>query len=141
MKTLYDILEVSPAASTEVLAASHRALARRFHPDNKPTANPQRFREVQQAWERLKDPDSRAEYDRYLDDECRKAVKEPDHAPAPALPIDQIIARTAADAVRSSFGHIPGVKEFVNAYEKPAAEAIRQGLGMARETARRRRAG
>src|SRR5262245_23965950 len=38
-------------------------LALRYHPDNKDTGNDQRFREIQEAYSVLSDPESRARYD------------------------------------------------------------------------------
>ena len=40
MATLYDILQVSPNASKEVIEMAYKALAKKYHPD----LNPEEFR-------------------------------------------------------------------------------------------------
>ena len=39
MKDYYRILEVSPSASFEVIKASYRALAKKYHPDTQTSSN------------------------------------------------------------------------------------------------------
>jgi curved DNA-binding protein CbpA len=63
MKDFYAILQVSPNASTEVIRASYRVLAKRYHPDNKETGNPTMFRAVKEAEAILCDEQKRKEYD------------------------------------------------------------------------------
>jgi len=59
---LYEILEVSPRARAEVIAAAYRALARKFHPD---AGGDERIMiDLNRAWETLGDPGRRAAYDR-----------------------------------------------------------------------------
>ena len=63
--TLYDILEVSPSASKDVIEASWKALQRRFHPDgSQPHA--ERSKLINQAHDVLSDPKKRREYDAWL---------------------------------------------------------------------------
>lgn len=69
--TLYDLLEVSPNASPEVIKAAYRQLAMKYHPDKQPDAQARRRAEEQMkainaAYEILSDPVQRAEYDRRL---------------------------------------------------------------------------
>ena len=66
---LYEILEVSPKASAEVIRAAYKSLMQRVHPDKSPTdtAMAERAAQIVQAYERLSDPARRAEYDRELD--------------------------------------------------------------------------
>lgn len=61
----YDVLEVHPAASPEVIRAAFRALQRRYHPDLG-GADPERARAINEAHDVLSDPDRRAAYDRDL---------------------------------------------------------------------------
>jgi DnaJ-class molecular chaperone len=133
MRTFYDTLEVSRTAGGAVIAAAHKTLARRFHPDNRQTANPEKFRRVQEAFEVLSDPARRAEYDKWIDAQAAagkkaRAAHKEERAPAPGLPIDQLLVNAGVAAIENHFGHIPGVKEFVKGMEKPARQMIRERL-------------
>ena len=59
----YDELQVSPSAEPDTVHRVYRLLAQRFHPDNKETGNPERFREIAEAYAVLGDPEKRARYD------------------------------------------------------------------------------
>jgi curved DNA-binding protein CbpA len=59
----YDVLQVSPSAEPETIHRVYRLLAQRFHPDNKETGNEDRFREMQEAYDVLSNPEKRARYD------------------------------------------------------------------------------
>ena len=63
----YDVLGVTRSASEAEVKRSYRALAMRFHPDRNPgDANAEvRFREVNEAYEVLKDPQKKAAYDQF----------------------------------------------------------------------------
>jgi hypothetical protein len=66
--TLYDILEVSPNASAEVIHSTYRALAQRFHPDKNvgdPAAT-DLMAEINRAYAILSDPLKRNNYDASL---------------------------------------------------------------------------
>jgi molecular chaperone DnaJ len=59
----YNILGVSPTASTEDIKKAYRALAMRHHPDRNPSASAEvRFNAIKKAYELLSDPQKRAEY-------------------------------------------------------------------------------
>lgn len=61
----YEILEVSPNASPEVLKAAYKSLMQRYHPDRNP-GNAEAAKHsvlVVQAYELLSDPSKRASYD------------------------------------------------------------------------------
>ncbi|MCC7364829.1 MAG: J domain-containing protein [Dehalococcoidia bacterium] len=64
MDDLYEILEVSPRASEEVIAAAYRRLSRKYHPDvaADPSAS-ERQKALNLAFEILGDPARRREYD------------------------------------------------------------------------------
>jgi curved DNA-binding protein CbpA len=68
MRTLYHILGVPQGANEQQVKVAFRMLARRFHPDvnSGDEAAEQRFKEVNQAYETLGDPATRAAYDRAL---------------------------------------------------------------------------
>ncbi len=59
----YEALQVSPNAEQETIQRIFRLLAQRFHPDNKDSGDESRFREIQEAYSVLTDPERRARYD------------------------------------------------------------------------------
>jgi molecular chaperone DnaJ len=62
----YEILGVSPKASTEEVKRAFRKMAMQYHPDrNKSPDAEERFKAVSEAYEVLSDPEKRAVYDRF----------------------------------------------------------------------------
>jgi curved DNA-binding protein CbpA len=64
-KNLYDILEVSPTASQEMIRAAWTMLMKRHHPDMGGPNN-ERAYEINEAYQVLSDPAKRAAYDQQL---------------------------------------------------------------------------
>jgi curved DNA-binding protein CbpA len=62
LPSLYDVLGVAPDASPDELHSAYRARARELHPDVVGDSG-EAMRELNTAWEILRDPDARAEYD------------------------------------------------------------------------------
>src|ERR1700692_3336174 len=63
----YEVLGVARTASDAELKATFRKLAMKFHPDRNPGDNDSehRFKEINEAYDVLKDADKRAAYDRF----------------------------------------------------------------------------
>ena len=60
----YKILGVARTATADEIKKAYRRLARKFHPDvSKESKAEEKFKEVQEAYEVLKDPEKRAAYD------------------------------------------------------------------------------
>src|ERR1700760_3236680 len=63
-KDYYQILGVGRGADADELKRAYRKLARKYHPDVSKEKNAEeRFKEVQEAYEVLRDPEKRAAYD------------------------------------------------------------------------------
>lgn len=62
--TLYDILEVSPGASPEIIRSAYRTLARQYHPDKNPGhGSVELMADINRAYATLSDPLKRKGYD------------------------------------------------------------------------------
>jgi curved DNA-binding protein len=63
-KDYYAVLGLSRGASDEDIKRAYRKLARKYHPDvSKEAGAEEKFKEVAEAYQTLKDPDKRAAYD------------------------------------------------------------------------------
>src|SRR5919206_1811750 len=63
----YETLECQKGATAEVLKSAYRKLAMRFHPDKNPGDHnaERKFKEINEAYDVLKDEQKRAAYDRF----------------------------------------------------------------------------
>jgi molecular chaperone DnaJ len=62
----YEVLGVSKEASDEEIKSAYRKLARKYHPDvNKEADAEKKFKELQQAYDVLTDPQKKAQFDRF----------------------------------------------------------------------------
>ncbi|NUN16481.1 MAG: J domain-containing protein [Myxococcales bacterium] len=66
-KDYYDVLGVSKTATPEEIKKAFRQLAMKLHPDRNPDdpASEERFKEVNEAYAVLSDPEKRKQYDRF----------------------------------------------------------------------------
>ncbi len=74
MATLYDTLGVKKGASAEEIKKAYRKLAAKYHPDKNPgdASSEEKFKEVQNAYDVLADPEKRKQYDRFGDANGRR---------------------------------------------------------------------
>jgi diphthamide biosynthesis protein 4 len=81
-KTLYDILEVEPTLETEEIKKVYQRLCLLYHPDKKrsrrvSSEDTKHFCDIQYAWEILRDPVTRKNYDETLrQSECMPLIHE-----------------------------------------------------------------
>jgi len=64
-KDYYKILGVSKNASQEEIKKAFRHLARKYHPDVSGKESEEKFKEINEAFQVLSDPQKRAQYDQY----------------------------------------------------------------------------
>jgi DnaJ-class molecular chaperone len=82
--TLYQVLQVDPAAEPEIIEAAYRRLAMMYHPDvTRAQHAGTRVKEINAAYEVLADPTRRTVYDRQLLEQARPAPHAPPRPRAP----------------------------------------------------------
>jgi len=64
-KDYYKILGVSKTASADELKRAYRKLAHQYHPDKAGKQHEDKFKEINEAYQVLSDPQKRARYDQY----------------------------------------------------------------------------
>ena len=65
-KDYYEVLGVSKNASDDEIKSAFRKLAKKYHPDISKEANAEeKFKEVQEAYAVLSDPNKRKQYDQF----------------------------------------------------------------------------
>lgn len=69
MRNFYEVLGVARAASEKDIRQAYRKLARQYHPDVNRSGKgvEEKFKEINQAYEVLSDPEKRRKYDKYGD--------------------------------------------------------------------------
>ncbi len=77
MENLYNILGVSPTATSEEIKKAYRSLAMRHHPDRSAHSGAEsRFNAINAAYELLSDPQKRASYNQSLNN---RIIIDPDN--------------------------------------------------------------
>lgn len=83
----YATLRVAPTATAVEIRTAYRRLAREHHPDANPSPEAEaRMRGINQAWETLRDAESRSLYDRQLPGRARPAARPMRAQPPPRAP-------------------------------------------------------
>ncbi|MEO1131993.1 MAG: DnaJ domain-containing protein [Cyanobacteria bacterium J06639_1] len=77
--THYQLLQISPRATPEQIKQAYRRLARKYHPDVAGEENRDRFLKINEAYQVLRNPLQRREYDRTLNP--KKRVSSPTSSP------------------------------------------------------------
>ena len=89
-KDYYAILGLTRDADEKQIKQAYRRLARKHHPDLNPSdrAAEEKFKEIQEAYDVLSDPEKRSRFDRYghLGDAWRYAQPGPGGVPAKMYP-------------------------------------------------------
>ena len=66
IRDYYEVLGIARSATDEEIKRAFRKLAFKYHPDrNRDDGAEEKFKEVNEAYEVLSDPDKRAAYDRF----------------------------------------------------------------------------
>ena len=103
-KDFYKVLGVNQKAGPEKIKRAYRNAAKRYHPDVS-LRNEEKFREVQEAYDTLSDPEKKALYDREIVDEGIPAVSPQSYYSHPL----RIYPSSLFDEIDRFFG---GVEDF-----------------------------
>lgn len=80
MENYYDILEVSPKASKEIIDKAYKTLAKKYHPDANPEDKKkwaeEKFKKINEAYEIISDKQKREEYDIKMQQEKERLTNE-----------------------------------------------------------------
>jgi curved DNA-binding protein len=116
-KDYYSVLGVERSASAEQIKKAYRRLAQKYHPDvSKDPAGEEKFKEVAEAYETLKDADKRAAYDQLGAHSAGEDIRPPpDWGPQPGtapqdfddIDLADLLAGLARGRGRAGGGHAP----------------------------------
>jgi len=123
---LYSILGIARTADDDQIKRAYRELARKHHPDtNKAPGSEAKFKEIQNAYEVLKDPERRRFYDQFGTDKPSGGFDPAAHGPVPGGAGGRTNGR--GKGRKASAGPAPGGFEF-NVGD-PFAEVFGGGFG------------
>lgn len=96
-KNYYKLLEIKPDADAKEIKRAYRRMVRLYHPDTGTSSivSPERFQEIVEAYQVLRDPEKRAQYDRILNRPPVRVIesdwrhKPPKQKPSPPPPREQ----------------------------------------------------
>ncbi|MEO1070249.1 MAG: J domain-containing protein [Cyanobacteria bacterium J06638_6] len=117
-KDYYAVLGVEKSASHDDIKKTYRKLARKYHPDLNPDdrAAEDTFKEINEAYEVLSDPENRSKYDRY--------GQYWQQAAAGAAPEGGAAAEPGVD--ESEFSNYGGFEDFINELLNRYGQGIKQ---------------
>ena len=104
----YKILQADPAADPDIIAVAYKRLARKYHPDTNPSPEaPRRMQALNTAYQVLRDPDTRAQYDRERLAQASWSGTRYAEAPRPHEEPEATRPRPTADADAACQGRTP----------------------------------
>ena len=106
----YEVLGVQRTASIEEIKGAYRKLAKELHPDKNPgdTTSEHRFKEINEAYDVLKDDQKRAAYDRFGHAAFENGMD--GGAAAPRLRFRLLLHRRVRRSVRRVHGRAPAAR-------------------------------
>ena len=128
-KDYYKILGVGREASKDEIAKAFKKLARKYHPDLNPgnKESEEKFKEINEAYEVLKDEQKRKMYDQLGPNWQPAATRSAGATPTAAVRASRSTGRNSAVRVLTA----PGSATF----SKPCSAAVRAGAPAARSAA------
>ncbi len=106
-RNAYAILGVSPECDDDEILTAYRALARRYHPDIAGEAATERMTRINAAFERLRTPERREEYDQELEASGVPRSRRARRAAPPPTTSDDPAAAPVARPAAPSWRHEP----------------------------------
>ena len=112
MKNYYKILGIGKDASQKEIKSAYRSLAKKHHPDVTGKKNDEQFKNIQEAYSTLSNPEKRSNYDAYLGASVQVHIKTSNArkshfvrniSPEPLIPRNSIYRDESFDPFRSSF--------------------------------------
>ncbi|NOX90174.1 MAG: J domain-containing protein [Calditrichaeota bacterium] len=112
MKDYYKILGIKRDASQKEIKAAYRNLAKRHHPDMTGRNSDEQFKDIQEAYSTLSDPEKRSHYDTNLGTTVRIRLKNSSTknrpkrnysgSPEPLIPTNPFRKYSSSDSFHSS---------------------------------------